>query len=139
MHTCITDVPHNILNFDQDQLRRNVYDCGNKYLDTRTFSCIVESACTGLYWSIYPMVLYRARKICLGESQRYFYDCYLYEAGGKKECLTAKECRARKGRRAYYEPRICISVEPVSNGNFVKRTDHISSCSLRKINGKYAD
>ena len=75
------------------------------------------------------MIPYRKEKICLGENQRYHYDCYLYKENGNKECITAEECVAKERRYAYFELLICSDVPPAEDGNFVKRIDNIHSCS----------
>lgn len=79
------------------------------------------------------MILYRAKKICLYENERYNYDCYLYEHDGKKECITAEECEIEKGRYAYFELLICSNIPPAEDGNFVKRIDHVHSCGYQQI------
>lgn len=56
--------------------------------------------------------------MCLGEEQRYEYDCYLYEDGGTKECVSAKECETTKKGGAYLELLICSSILPSDNGKF---------------------
>ena len=47
------------------------------------------------------MLLYRSQGLCIGEDQRDEYDCYLYEFGSKRECVSSKECSSM-GLYAYY-------------------------------------
>ena len=67
--------------------------------------------------------------MCLSENQRYYYDCYLYEYDGIKECVTAEECEAKEGWYAYFELLVCSNVPPAEDGNFMKRTDNVHSCN----------
>ena len=78
------------------------------------------------------MLLYRSQGLCIGEDQRDEYDCYLYEADGKKECVSAKECTSM-GLYAYYEARACVSVEPASNRDFLKRSKYVWSCNYERV------
>ena len=78
------------------------------------------------------MLLYRSQGLCLGEDQRDEYDCYLYEFGDKRECVSSKECVLMR-LNAYYEARACVSVEPASDGNFLKRSKYVWSCSYERF------
>ena len=74
------------------------------------------------------MILYKSGGICLIECQRYEYGCYLYEVDGKRECVTADECK-KAGWNAYLELLVCVPTRPASNENFVKRIDNVYSCN----------
>ena len=78
------------------------------------------------------MLLYRIQGLCLSEDQRDEYDCYLYELWGKQECVSSKEC-ASMGLYAYYEAKECVSVEPTSNGDFLKLSKYVWSCNYERV------
>ena len=65
------------------------------------------------------MLLYRSQGLCLGENQRDEYDCYLYELGEKRECVSSKEC-VEMGLNAYYEAKMCVPTVPASDENFIR-------------------
>lgn len=79
------------------------------------------------------MIVYKSQGLCLGENQRYAYKCYLYADQGKKECITAEECKVF-GRYAYYNSRTCVSIQPASDGHFAELIEDIWICSHKKIN-----
>lgn len=126
---CSLDIPGDVLSFVQDKLEENVYDCGEKFFDARSFSCVEESACTGIDSEGYQMILYRSGHVCLGNipEQRRAYNCYLFETGNAKECISVDECNVA-GQNAYFALMVCVSAKPENDGNFVRRTDNALSC-----------
>ena len=78
------------------------------------------------------MLLYRSQGLCIGEDQRDEYDCYLYEFGSKKECVSAKEC-VLIGLNAYYEAKMCVPIVPASDGNFLKLNQYVRGCGYERI------
>lgn len=65
LKACLYDRPGSTKGFDQAKLEENIYDCGDKYLDTRTLSCVAESSCAGTDDSGSRMILYRNGRMCM--------------------------------------------------------------------------
>ena len=59
--TCIRNVPDETSGFTKTGPDKSVYDCGNRYLDISTFSCVEENACTGTTSDGYSMLLFRKK------------------------------------------------------------------------------
>lgn len=91
--TCVSSGPADLSGFDEGKRDKGVYDCAGKYLDLRTFSCVGDTSCTRTNGAGHRMLLSRSQGLCLGEDQRYAYDCYIYGFGSQRECVPARECK----------------------------------------------
>lgn len=136
---CVRNVPTRVWTFDQERLREGVYDCGQDYLDLRSFSCVAERACTGTDSAGHRMALFRENRVCMSENQRHTYECYLYEAGGRTELVTAEKCGKILGWHAYYDPRLCLRAAPVQDGGLVQIATYIWGCGYEFVKGWTVD